>query len=78
MIKLYNKKTGAFLGKITEAHLRYLRDQLGEEATGNQDYHLNRDALDLLMLAGADANLVELFRKAFGDSEELEIRWSRD
>jgi len=78
MPKLYDKETNALLGTITQAQLRFLQDQLEEESIEDTDYYLNRDTLDVLEQAGADADLIIVLRQLMGDREEMEIRWVAD
>lgn len=77
MIQLRDKENGNVLGTITAAQLQFLIDQFEEESREDRDYYLNRDTLDLLEKAGADAHLMALLRNAIGDREEMEIQWSR-
>lgn len=78
MVKLYDKDTGTLLGTITEEQLQFLIDQLEEESTDDTDYYLNQATLELFEQAGADAGLINILRKAIGEKEGIEIRWSRD
>ena len=76
MIKLYNAATNDLLGEITEEQLRLLVDQFEEESSSDQDYYINRDTLDMLKDAGADAALLALLERALGAAGEGDIRWS--
>jgi processive 1,2-diacylglycerol beta-glucosyltransferase len=78
MIRLYDKDTGAALGSITEAHLKFLVDQLEEEDSEDKDYYINQATLDLFEQEGADRQLIATLRKALGNREDMEIRWSRE
>jgi processive 1,2-diacylglycerol beta-glucosyltransferase len=77
MIQLYDAESGAEIGTITEDHLRFLTDQLEEESADDQDYYINRTTLDLFEGNGADPALLEILRRALGQREEMDIRWSR-
>ena len=77
MIQLYDAGTGAALGTITEEQLKFLMDQLEEESTQDQDYYINQETLDLFEESGADPALLALLRRALGDRQEMDIRWSR-
>ena len=77
MIQLYDKDTGAPLGAITEEHLQFLADQLEEESPEDQDYYINAPTLDAFEEAGADPALLAMLRRALGEREEMEIRWTR-
>lgn len=52
-------------------------DQLEEEAADDQDYYINRATLEYFAQQGADPALLELLRKALGEREEMDLRWSR-
>jgi hypothetical protein len=75
MIKLYNKQTNEFLGRITERQLQFLRDQLEEESLSDRDYYLKRATLEEFQRAGADPNLIDLLRAAMKPGDAIEIRW---
>ena len=77
MINLYDTKTGALLGNITEQQLEFLIDQLEEEYQEDQDYAFTNMTIDYLQGQGADLELVSLLRQALGDRDEVSIRWSR-
>jgi len=77
MIQLYDKDTGAWIGTMTEDHLRCLVDQLEEESGDDQDYYFTEATLDLLEKGGADTALVSLLRSALNGRAEMEVRWSR-
>ena len=76
MITLYNEATGAALGEISEAQLKFLEDQLVEEGAEDPDYFINQDTVDLLAQRGADAALIALLKQAIGTTEGIEITWS--
>ncbi len=76
-IRLYDNDSGAELGTLAEEQLQFLIDQLEEETSDDQDYYLNPATLELLEKRGADAELLALLRRALGDQEGVEIRWTR-
>ena len=78
MINLFDEATGQPLGKITEAQLQVLRDQLEEESADDDDYYVNRATVELLERRGADADLVDILRSALGTREEMDVRFQRD
>jgi processive 1,2-diacylglycerol beta-glucosyltransferase len=78
MAKLYDKETGEFLGTITKEELQYLIDDLEEEASTDRDYYIDRGTLDWFEEHGADADLMALLRKALGNREGMDIRWTED
>lgn len=77
MITLRDKGTGRDIGSVAETQLQFLVDRLEEEDSDDQDYWLNRETIDSLRAAGADAELVEVLETAIGDGDELEIEWVR-
>jgi processive 1,2-diacylglycerol beta-glucosyltransferase len=76
MINLYDTKTGALLGQISEQQLQFLMDQLEEEYQEDQDYAFTGMTIDYLQGQGAGQDLVSLLRRALGDKDEISIRWS--
>ena len=78
MVTLYDNATGHVLGTISDAQLKFLTDQLEEESSGDQDYYLTADTLEMLEQQGADAALLTMLRTALGDRDDLEVRWARD
>jgi hypothetical protein len=77
MIQLFDKETGASIGRITEAQLQFLVDHLEEESPSDQEYYLDQPTLEAFEEAGVDAELLALLRTALGDREAMEIRWQR-
>ena len=78
MIHLYDKDTGAALGSITEAHLKFLIEQLEEEDLEDQDYYIDDATLDWFEDNGAAPTLIKLLRGALGNREGMDIRWKED
>jgi processive 1,2-diacylglycerol beta-glucosyltransferase len=77
MPQLFDKKTGALLGSLTDEQFQFLADHLEEESSRDDDYYLNRATVDILEEDGADPALVALLRQALGGGEETEVRWAR-
>jgi processive 1,2-diacylglycerol beta-glucosyltransferase len=77
MIELRDAESGAVLGSVTEAQLRFLADQLEEESLTDRDYYVDAATVEMLEDAGADAGLLALLRTALGNREGIEVRWSR-
>ena len=75
MIQLFDARSDAHLGDVSEEHLAFMRTQLEEESTEDQDYYINADTLDLFARRGADPALVALLRQALGTQEDMDIRW---
>lgn len=74
---IYNSESGDLLGEINETELRSLTNLLEEESAEDRDYYITGDTIDYLATNGADAALVALLRKAVGEQDGVEIRWSR-
>ncbi len=77
MIVLTNKDTGIELGRITEAQLQFLVDQLEEESPTDTDYWLNRAELKILKENGADPELLALLEQGMGEADDMEVSWER-
>ena len=77
MIRLYYNDTGDKVGEITDDQLQFLIDHLEEESLQDRDYYLERATVDMLESQGADARLLKVLRKALGERDGVEIRWSR-
>jgi hypothetical protein len=77
-IKLFDKATGEFLAEITLGQLRFLIDNLEEEYEGDQDYHIQRETVDVLESRGADGELLNTLRNAVEPKGEIEIRWAKE
>jgi processive 1,2-diacylglycerol beta-glucosyltransferase len=77
-IRLTEAGSGALIGRITDSQLRSLVDVLEEESADDRDYYIDPATIDLLASTGADADLVELLRRALGTREGVEIAWARD
>jgi hypothetical protein len=77
MVQLFDKQTGAQIGSLSDEQFQFLVDRLEEESSTDDDYYLNRTTLDFLESEGADAAVIEVLRRALGDRDEAEIRWSR-
>lgn len=75
MITLKDKTNNRWLGQISYAQLKFLNDELVIEHKDDQDYSVNRMALDKLKASGADAQLATIIEKAMGDKDEIEFYW---
>ncbi|MEQ1765900.1 MAG: hypothetical protein ABL859_00600 [Methylotenera sp.] len=75
MITLKDKSTNRWLGQISYAQLKFLNDELLAEHKDDQDYKIDRDALDTLKARGADLHLAAILDKAMGDKEEIAFYW---
>ena len=77
MPSVYNKKTGALLGAVSDEDVQCLIDVLEEEDRQDVDYFVDLDTVDILEDNGASATLVQMLRAAIGASEGVDIRWSK-
>ena len=77
MPSLYNKKTGALLGTISEEDVQCLIDVLEEEDSKDVDYFIDLDTVHILQANGASMDLVQMLRAAIGASEGVDIRWEK-
>lgn len=78
MIKLYNEKTNALIGEITEEQFKFLVGELEEESPEDRDYYLSEATVDMLEANGADQRLIALLRKALDEHGDIDIIWERD
>jgi hypothetical protein len=76
MVELRDAERGTQLGTITEHQLKFLVDSLEEESMSDNDYYITADTIEMLETDGADADLVGLLRRALGNREGIDIRWS--
>jgi hypothetical protein len=77
MITLKDKETNCWLGQISYEQLKFLNSELEEDHKNNQDYWINRVALDALKERGADALLISIIEKALGDKYSIEFYWMK-
>jgi hypothetical protein len=75
MVKLYDRKTRQYLGRISEEELQFLIDNLEEENLTDKDYYINRATLDLLREKGMSKALAKLIESALGGSDDIEISY---
>jgi hypothetical protein len=78
MIKLYDKNTGQYLGRIEKETFQFLIDNLEEENLTDTDYYVDRLTLDFLKDKGMSEALVKLLEGAMGEGEEIEVRYERE
>jgi hypothetical protein len=77
MVEIFDNQTGAPLGTLTDEQFQFLADHLEEESDEDQDYYINRTTVDSLEVEGAPPELIDVLRRALGNGDEAEIRWSR-
>jgi len=75
MITLSLKEGGTILGEIGEADLQLLIDQLVEEDEKDTDYYVTPMTIELLERAGAGPNLIEMLKRAVGNSDGVDVVW---
>ena len=78
MIKIFNKDTNEFLGRVTEGELQFLAEHLEEESIHDTDYYITKDTLDQFPGHGASPKLMEVLRGGVRNGNAIEIRWERD
>jgi len=78
MIKIFNKSTGEFIGRISESDLDFLEDHLEEESIHDTDYYIRAETVDQFQEEGASSRLMEVLRGGLRDDEAIEIRWEED
>jgi len=78
MIKIFNKSTNEFLGRISEDDLQFLVDNLEEEGLDDQDYFVRKETVEGFAEEGASGHLIEVLEGALGSTDAVEIRWEPD
>lgn len=78
MIKLYNKQTGEFLGRVNREQWHFLANELEEEGLDDRDYYIRSDTLDSFERSGADPKLVDVLRAAMKPGQAIEVRWDEE
>jgi hypothetical protein len=78
VIKIFNKQTNEFIGRISEADIQFLADQLEEESIHDNDYYLLRETVEQFPQKGASAKLMEVLQGGLRSGSSIEIRWERD
>lgn len=77
MITLTDSETGTAIGNITEDQLAQLVEHLEEETPEDQDYWIDGATLDALEEEGVDGNVIAMLRRAVGEREGVDIRWTK-
>ncbi len=75
MPRLIRLDTGDDIGTITDAHLKFLVEQLEEEHEEDDDYFVDKNTLELMADNGADPELLAMLEKAIGDDDSMNIAW---
>lgn len=74
MPKLTRIDTDDDIGSISQAHVDFLVDQLGNE---DDEGHLviTPDTIELLSDNGADPELLAMLEKGLGDDDRMDVAW---
>jgi hypothetical protein len=78
MVKVYNKETGEFLGRISTEDIEFLARELEEEGLGDRDYYIRRETLESFPANGASPRLLEVLRGGLRNLDAIEIRWEAE
>jgi hypothetical protein len=78
MIKVFNKETNEFIGRVSETDLQFLIDHLEEESIRDKDYYILRETVEEFPQQGASAKLMEVLQGGLRGGNAIEIRWERD
>ena len=78
MVTLFDNDNEGEIGRITEAQLDFLQEELVEETIDAYTYALSPAAIDSLEMSGADTQLVAMLRKAIGMRNSMEVRYELD
>jgi len=75
-ILLHDAERGTFIGRVSEAQLSILLENLEQESGQDRSYYLDEATIDMLAGAGADETLINLLKGALAGREGVEVRWS--
>ncbi len=71
MVELYDKITGAPVGKITREQLQFMTDQLEDDTPDVNEYYMNAAMLDMIEEAGAAPELMTVLRQALAGRDDM-------
>jgi hypothetical protein len=71
MIELYDKVSGAPVGKITKEQLHFLADQLQDDTPDVNEYYMNAATLDMIEESGAAPELMTVLRQALAGRDDM-------
>ncbi|HET9621740.1 MAG TPA: hypothetical protein VFP84_10255 [Kofleriaceae bacterium] len=77
MPRLTRIDTGDVIGNITDAQLEALVEIL-EDERDEDDYHIDRDTLELLSDNDLDPEVIVKLEKALGDDDSMDIGWGEE
>jgi hypothetical protein len=78
MPKLFFSGSGQKIGEVSQTQLAFLIEHLEEEDSGDRDYYIDKDTLEMLADLGCDEELLGQLKQALGDKSEMDISWSDD
>jgi hypothetical protein len=78
MIKIFNKSTNEFLGRISQTDFQFLRDHLESEGIHDRDYFLRKTTVTILAGKGAGEHLISVLQGGIRSDETIEIRWEEE
>ncbi|MCC7009967.1 MAG: DUF2007 domain-containing protein [Acidobacteria bacterium] len=76
-LELVDSRTGAVIGRITDAQLAELTRHLELESVDDTDVYIDQPTIDMLRAAGVNAATADLLTRALGASEGVDVRWVR-
>ena len=76
-IDLVDSDTGAAVGRLTSAQFDSIAEHLELESLDDSDYYIDGATLTMLEEQGADAEALELLRRALGTRPGMDVRWKR-
>ncbi len=74
MPRLTRIDSGDDIGTITDAQLKFLKDQL-ENDDDEDHYVINAETLELLSDNGGEPEFLAMLEKALGDDDSMDIAW---
>ena len=77
-MKLYDDRSGALVGEVTEDDVQFLIDQLEEERADDVAYYVNADTVEFLRERNATPELLEVLTRAIAAQGDAELRWSAE
>jgi len=76
VVKLYDVRSEALVGEVTEDDVQFLIDQLEEEYADDVAYYVNADTLEFLRERKARPELLDVLAGAIAVQGDAELRWS--
>jgi hypothetical protein len=76
-IQIHEKDSGRFICEISDTDLEVLVGHMEEESSTDQDYFVEHTAIDAIEARGASSGFVTALRTLVGNSDGVDIRWSR-